>query len=384
MATLSSQDASLVGKSLRAEDLRVVEIDVVADPRWEQFVNSHPDSLVYHHPSWLQVLQREYDQKCLGLAVVGLAGEVQAGMPLLYTKGFPLQARNPSAGRRLSSLPRTPLAGPLSLRREATVALLREAVRRVQVERGLHLQMKVQAPELDNLVQGIARVRWRTSYVLQLPAASADIRFGNSSNHSHLKWAMKKAVAEGLRVRPAQTETDLRGWYEIYLDTMRRNAVPPRPYRFFLAIWNLLAPQGLMQLLLAESSSNCGCNPIAGLLLLKYKQTVSYAFGACCQRGLSQHANDLLHWEAIHEACRAGFRLYDFGEVPEGEDELARFKRKWNTQPVLMHRYYYPSPSALAGTAYPAGPLWGFAAAVWRGLPLKMTAVLGDWIYRYL
>ena len=70
-------------------ELRTVEIDFRSDPRWEQFVNSHPEGLVYHHPAWLQALVREYKQKCLSLACENKAGQIQGVLPLFYTQGLP-------------------------------------------------------------------------------------------------------------------------------------------------------------------------------------------------------------------------------------------------------------------------------------------------------
>src|SRR5215469_16727448 len=43
---------------------RIVEIDVHEDARWAEFVARHPEGLIYHHPSWLAAIAREYGQKC--------------------------------------------------------------------------------------------------------------------------------------------------------------------------------------------------------------------------------------------------------------------------------------------------------------------------------
>ena len=74
-----------VGKALN-----VLEMDFREDPRWEQFVSSHPGASIYHHPGWLSSLESEYRQKCVSLACVDEQGRVCAVLPLLYTKGLPL------------------------------------------------------------------------------------------------------------------------------------------------------------------------------------------------------------------------------------------------------------------------------------------------------
>ena len=140
-----------------------------------------------------------------------------------------------------------------------------------------------------------------------------------------------------------------------------------------------------MQLLLAEQESKGQRRIIAGSIFLMFGRTVSYGFNASALRDLSLRPNDLLHWQAINEACRSGFRFLDLGEVPEGDDDLARFKRKWGAEPVRLHRYYYPGSRDLDGVSVESG---GYpqliSRALWRRLPLAATAWLGDRIYACL
>src|SRR5207245_2008081 len=70
-------------------------------------------------------------------------------------------------------------------------------------------------------------------------------------NHSRIRWSVNKAAKLGVQVRTAEDEHDLRAWYQLYLETMRWNTVPPRSYRFFEALWRELHAVGLIRLLLA-------------------------------------------------------------------------------------------------------------------------------------
>src|SRR2546426_6424369 len=87
--------------------LRVVEIDPQTDPRWEALVTTLPNGLIYHHPAWLQVLEEAYGYKPVNLACEDSNGQLRGVLPLFYTRGL-------FTGRRFSSLPRTPVAGPLA------------------------------------------------------------------------------------------------------------------------------------------------------------------------------------------------------------------------------------------------------------------------------
>lgn len=345
---------------------------------------SHPDGLIYHHPLWLHALQSEYNQIPVALACEDRAGQIRGVMPLLKTRGLPFNWGAQVLGSRLSSLPRTGMAGPLSLDPQASAALINDAIERVRGEPGTRLQIKVLANELDGLVGDVTGIPWQFTYVLELPEQSQQLRFGNSRNHGRIKWAVQKAVKSGVEVRPAETESDLQAWYRLFLDTMRWHAVPPRPYRFFKFCWETMRPQGLMRLLLAEQHQAGRTRLLAGSIFFMFNRTVTYAYSGRHREFLSLRPNDAIQWHAIHDAHRNGFRRFDFGEVPGENESLADFKTKWGAEPRQVYRYYYPALAEMGSGVSKPGPARRIAEDAWRQLPLKVTSVLGDWIYGYL
>ncbi|HEX5417083.1 MAG TPA: hypothetical protein VFZ25_15575, partial [Chloroflexota bacterium] len=84
----------------------VVEVCPLTDPRWEALVTSHPDGLIYHHPTWLKALGLEQDQEPIGLAYEDDQHELRGVLPLFPTRGLPFLKDSPRTGQRLSSLPR--------------------------------------------------------------------------------------------------------------------------------------------------------------------------------------------------------------------------------------------------------------------------------------
>lgn len=369
-----------------SQGIRVVETDPQNDPRWEPFVSGQPESSVYHHAAWITALEREYGQNGGHLACESIDGEILAVLPLLQTRGFPFSRGGLLTTRRLSSLPRTPIAGPLSTDPIATVALFKEAMRRADHAGRVQLQLKAQRAEFDGLVDGLACTQWRLSYLLDISQFSGGgFRVPNTHTRATIKWAINKATRLGVRVRVAESESDLRAWYMLYLEAMRRNAVPARSYRFFSSLWDLLRPKGMMELLIAEQQGTGRATMLAGSIFLMWGKTVSYAFNGSRRRYLSLRPNDVIQWRAINDACTKGFKLFDFGEVAEEHSELATFKRKWGAQPTRLYRYYYPAPSVPnMGIVASKGKRRRIAEAVWRIVPLRVTAWLSDQVYRFL
>lgn len=396
---------SVEAQKLNTKRTRVVEVDFRRDRRWEDFVALHPDALIYHHPNWLAALESEFGQKCVSLGCEDETGELRAILPLFYTKGLPLKLGRNAAGRRLSSLPRTPVAGPLALDPESMAAVLRRAVE-LASETGSQLEIKTRIAGLSGVVRDLVSVPWRFTYVQELPSTTEGscwkefcerlriprecgsckecrrLRFGNAKRQHRINWAVNKAAKLGLQVREAETLAELEQWYGLYLETMRHNAIPPRPFRFFISLWSLLRPRHQLRLLLAELKSESGTRLVAGSILLAFGQTVFYAFTGCSHRDFSLHPHDIIQLDAIRDACKNGFRWYDFGEVAEDHETLAQFKSKWGTEAQRLYRYYYPAPANELGVK--AFPLSSSIRRVWRFLPLRQTALLGDRIYRYM
>lgn len=364
-------------------EARVNETEPGSDPRWDEFVAGHPDGHVYLHSTWLRCLAAEYERPLIALCTEDGGGELSGVLPLVETRGMPLRRGSTTVGARLSSLPRTPLAGPLAQGRESAAALLETALERARERSGARLQLKRGAADLDGLVAGVGGAPWRESYVLSLPDDEADLRFGNSRNHGRIKWAVNKARKEGVQVRVANDPDDVRAWYRLYLETMREVVVPPRPLRLFQAMWDEMAGRDLMRLYVAELP---GTGMIAGSIVLGVGRTAFYAFNGRLRSALALRPNEVLQWEAIHDACRRGFERYDLGEVVEGRAGLAEFKRKWGADEVRLHRYYHPPPEPEEGGDEDGdgGLMRRAAMSLWPRLPLGATRRAGDIAYRWL
>lgn len=363
--------------------LRVIEADPQTDTRWDSFVAAHPEGLVYHSAAYLRALAQEYRSRAVFLACEDTGGQLRGILPLFHTRGLPL-CRGEIFGRRLASLPRTPVAGPLTIDREAMSALLREAKERAGREKGTVLQLKVPASSHNDVFDGLVGIPWRTTYVLELPDRPEMLRFGNSRNHTRIKQRVTKAARLGVSVRRAEREEELRSWYELYLETMRWHVVPPRPYRLFSALWRYLRPDK-MCLLLAQQDNGNESRLLAGSIFLMSGKTVFYAFNGRRDDDLAKLPNYAILWRAIFDACGEGFRYFDLGEVTRENLGLAEFKAKWAGKPRWLVRYYSPSIHISATPkSDPKGAVTSALEAVWRRLPLRMTALLGNMVYGFL
>lgn len=349
-----------------SSSLRVIEIDPQTDLRWETLVASVPaSSSPVYHPAWLKVLEEAYGYKPAHLACEDTTGQVVGILPLFYRRGW-------RRGQRLTSV----FTGPLADDDQIRAALVQAAVERARAEPGAQLHLKVMSNAVDGLLEGVIGVPAYETYLLALPERAELLRLDSA-----LKRAINKATRLGVQVRQAETERELRAWYGLYVQTMRRLVVLPKPYRFFELAWQHLYPRGLLRLLLAERIEAGRRRLLAGFLYLLGGQTISYVSAGWRQEDQALRPNDVLHWTAMQDACTAGLRYYDFGDVPLGNEGLARYKRKWGAQAQMVYDYSYPPTASVSAQAVPPHPARQLLQATWRHLPVKAIGLLSDLYY---
>ena len=246
------------------------------------------------------------------------------------------------------------------------------------------MQIKSFNGELNERISALSKYYWREFYFTDIPKYPEELRFGNSKNHTKIKWGVNKAVKNGVKVRYSDSEKDLLKWYNLYLDTMKFHTTPPRSLVFFKSLWKNLKAKGLMQLVLAELEDNGKQRIIAGSIFLTFNKIVVYAFNGSDRDVFELRPNDLIHWTVIHNAQKKGFEIYDWGEVTRGQEGLAAYKEKWSSKKINLYHYYFPDFENKDEDDIDSGIKDGLLKNLWGLVPLKVTSMIGTQIFKYL
>ncbi len=138
-------------------------------------------------------------------------------------------------------------------------------------------------------------------------------------------------------------------------------------------------PQGYFELLLAELDGKA----IAGIVLFKFKNVVSYEIGASIPKYLPVRPNHLLLWRAIEMACSTGYHYFDFGKTPPENQGLMEFKRRWGTKMYDIPYFYYPEIKGMM--SFEQNDLkHKFIRSLMRHMPLTLAKVMGKIAYHHL
>ena len=210
-------------------------------------------------------------------------------------------------------------------------------------------------------------------------SADPDVVWSNLSRK--LKQQIRKASKLGVKVRFAQQREEVAHYYRLHIQTYcKKHGVLAQPAQFFYGMWDDLAANGKMQLLLAEYEGQI----IAGtVLLVASNSTVRGAYIATNMRYLHLAPSALLYWSAIEWCCEHGYEVYDLGRTEQANEGLMEYKRRWGAIPEPLPYYYYPTTTGLIATSGQSQKSH-FLRHCWKQLPLVITGPLGGRLYRHM
>jgi CelD/BcsL family acetyltransferase involved in cellulose biosynthesis len=336
----------------------------MTDPRWAEFVETHPAATPFHHPDWTREVAGCYGFRGFALVTRDATGAIRAGLPVV-------EVRHLHSGPKWVSLPYTDYCPPLVSKEQdegQLVAALQQASRAAGVRR-----VEIRAPVAGGSAAGPAALR----HVLALSRDPAEIYAG--FHRSQVQRNIRRAEREGLTVRRATGPYDLADiFYRLHLRTRRRQGVPVQPRRFFRLLWENVIATGLGSVLIAEVSAQ----PIAAAVFLAWNETVIYKFGASDASSWSLRPNHLLFWHAIRAACEQGRRWFDFGRTDIGQEGLRNFKLSWG---AVEEPLVYETLGGKPGSARLAeGMAVRMLRPVIRHSPLLLCRAFGETLYRYV
>ena len=314
------------------------EISVV-DPRtcpdWDAFVDSHPDGNVFHTSGWARVLLGTYKYRPLYHVRRDDSGAIRSAVALMQVDGR-------LTTRRLVGLPFSDVCPPL-LGSTGEDAELLSVVSGAAVAAGAsHVELRGPgAVPLDSAGFGAGQAFYQ--HIIPITASAEETAKGF---HSSARRAIRKAEREGLSVREANSLDDMREFYRLTVLTRKKHGLLPQPWRFFANVHRHMIEAGAGHLLLADFEGR----PIAGDLLLRFRDQMVYKFNASDPRFLNLRPNNILLWQAIRLSASLGCRSLDLGRCDTDNEGLRRFKLLWGSDEKTLRYYTHAVAGATNGS----------------------------------
>jgi lipid II:glycine glycyltransferase (peptidoglycan interpeptide bridge formation enzyme) len=196
--------------------------------------------------------------------------------------------------------------------------------------------------------------------------------------HDSMQRSIRRAEREGLVARVSTERDDLRRFFQLQTMTRKKHGLVPQPWRFFDNIHRQFIAAGSGYVLLAEREGQ----PLAGELLLRFKDTLIDKFNASDPRFLSLRGNHLILPLAFELGLSLGCRELDLGRSDVAADGLRRFKA--NCAGLEQPLKYFHYPEVDRGLAGASGSMKRRALAfAVRLAPLWALRHAGGLLYRY-
>jgi CelD/BcsL family acetyltransferase involved in cellulose biosynthesis len=338
----------------------VSAIDPLTDGRWDDLLERHPHTSVFHTRGWLEALRRTYGYEPIVLTTTG-EGPLDNGLALCGVSTW--------TSRRLVSLPFSDHCDPLVDRLDDLSAMLEFLAGEIREKRSGSLELRPRHAVCSGLPEG-GRYFLHTLNLARPP----EVIF-QGFHHSSTQRAIRRAEREGLSHEVGTSEPLLSSFYALLRLTRRRHGLPPQPLAWFR---NLVACLG--DTLAIHVASKDG-QPIASILTLSFKKTMVYKYGGSDATQHRLGGMPFLFWRAIQEANTQGMKELDLGRSDLDQPGLITFKDHLGAARSTLT--YYTCPKSRKGMVH-NGPISRAARRVAAHLPDGVLDLIGRLLYRHL
>ncbi|MBF8250362.1 MAG: hypothetical protein HW400_963, partial [Candidatus Levybacteria bacterium] len=135
------------------------------------------------------------------------------------------------------------------------------------------------------------------------------------------RYEIKKAIKEEIEISTSTDEKDIRKFYDLQIETAKRQKFVPFSYKFLHEQFKVFAENGNALLYKAEFKNKL----LAQAFVIFYGKEAVYHYGASADEGRHFPGAYLIQWEAIKEAKKRGMTRYNFWGVAPIEKSDHRF-----------------------------------------------------------
>jgi len=185
---------------------------------------------------------------------------------------------------------------------------------------------------------------------------------------------IRRAEREGLAYEEGNSERLLGHFYKLLLVTRRRQHLAPQPMKWFRS---LMATFGANLKIRVAFKNGV---PIASILTLGHKNTVTYKYGCSDARLHPLGGMALLLWNTIQQAKAAGCEKLDLGRSDSSNEGLTAFKEHLGGIRSPLYYWRYPNRS------HSHESLWvrTIAGRLVKAAPDRLLAAVGSLFYRHI
>jgi len=343
------------------------QFDPLRDPRWPEFLDSHPRACVFHTAGWLEALRRTYGYQPIGYTSSGPTEKMRNGVVFCRIDSW-------LTGQRMVSLPFSDHCEPLVSSHEELEFFVQRLQAELKPQQCAYLEVRPVNGSFDQKGEpcGFRPARRYRLHSIDLRPELDQIR--RSFDKDSVLRRIGRAERAGLIEKQGRSQDLLKDFYGLVVRTRARHDLPPQPYEWFQNLIDCLGDTLTIRLAYKDAT------PVAAILTLRFRDSVSYKYGASDVRYKNLGATPLLLWMAIKESKSTGAKEFSLGRSDEANAGLITFKNHWTRSTPLVY-WRYPGPVCLESRES-----WrvDMVKRVFGIMPKPVLAAMGRLIYRHI
>lgn len=298
-------------------------------PEWLDFIQSMPGANLFHHPSWIDLMQSHYHFKSFILVVKNSQDQIAAGVPLMEVPGF--------RQLKLISLPFTDHCSPLYSQESHLISLVKGIDALYQQNDYHQVELRCEYPA------GLTPEA-HSAYVLSTVSLDADpAKVSARIKPKHFR-RVKVSQERGVTAKLGIELTQLKDFYQLHWQNRRKHGLPVQPWKYFLTLYEHVLLPGYGFIITAYHLPSASHQPacIGAGLFLVWNRTLIEKYSAVNQDGRSFYAMDRILWDAVCWGCEHGVDILDMGRTDLADEGLRTFKLRWGAQETALSYSYLP------------------------------------------
>jgi hypothetical protein len=340
---------------------KVYEIDPIEDERWAPFLERHPAASIFHTAEWLAALQQTYGYRPRAVTTSAPGEQLTNGLVFCRVRSW-------ATGARLVSVPFSDHCTPL-VETEDVLACLLSALES-ECDRGAEKYLEIRSVDAGR--GGMVDSASYCLHRIDLRPSPGELFHG--LHESCVRRKIQRAEREGVACKSGTSDELLRNFYGLMVITRRRHGIPPQPFFWFRNLIVCLGQSAKIHV------ASFGCRPVAGILAIRYKTTITYKYGCSDVRFHKTGAMQRLMWQVIRGAKDDGLLTFDMGRTDWEDKGLLAFKDRWGAERSTLRYLRYP-----ASAGFHANKLCGrVAKGIFSVIPASLLIGMGRVIYRHI
>jgi FemAB-related protein (PEP-CTERM system-associated) len=187
----------------------------------------------------------------------------------------------------------------------------------------------------------------------------------SSSRRGHVRQAREN----DLELAEADSLTDLREYFDLYVESVRGHGSPPHAFEFYERLWRGLGDR--MRVLLVRKDGHL----VNGIIDFPFGDRVFHWGSVADYEYRDLDGGSLLLWEGLEWSAENRYETYDLGRTREGSGVYS-FKKSFGGEKVWYNDYHY-FPDGEVTLPNPDDGKYDRFKQVWRRLPMPVVRTLG-------